>query len=145
MISAITIHYKYDAHNKEGKIIYNDIRTINYKYDTYDKRLTVSNNLNQSISIDNIDKMDVNEIGCEIAVAALLPDEIDELGAPVSVIEDYIISGFIKNKDINNIHNSIFLRNYDGSIDLMLVDNRTISLPLCGSEYFELNLHERLK
>lgn len=141
------VKYVYDVYDEEGvTILRRDERIITYSYEMYAKKLTVSNNLDQSISINDVDKMDINDIGCEIALKALLPDEIDELGAPISFIEDYIIKNFIKNKDTSNINNAVFEVNYvpDFVMKLTLNNGKTIIFPQNGSEYFEFNFEAQL-
>jgi len=141
------IKYVYDVYDEEGEnVLRREQRIITYQYEIYAKKLTVSNDLNQSIIINDIDKMDINDIGCEIAMKALLPDEIDELGAPISFIEDYVIKNFIKNKDTSKINNAIFEVNYEPEfiMKLTLNNGKEIIFPQNGSAYFEFNFEEQL-
>ena len=61
--------------------------------------------LDDSYHLDNIDDQDT-DIGCKTCY--LLPDEINDLGAHIPTLENYLVDKFVSGGDLSLINNSTF-------------------------------------
>ena len=96
----INITFCYPEYDDEGtKIVAQRKINIKYDYNITSKKLIVSVNGKKPLIIKHIDKMNFNDMSCMIC--DLLPDDINDLGAPISLIEDFIFNGFLENS--NNV------------------------------------------
>lgn len=141
----ITITYDYPEYDKDGeKVIAHRQCRVKYEYDPKFKSLTVSTS-NNSVKINGIDHLNFEDIG--ITIADILPDDINDLGAPIALIEDTILNGFINNTpDADILNNSVFILNYDPEYEMkmQLSSGKIIKFPETGSAFFGLSLKDLL-
>ena len=127
------------------KFVYGENSTVaNYQFNSESKTLVVKIG-DKSVIIKNMDKEDFNDISCEIA--NIMPDEINDLGASISMLENFVFVGFIENdSSLALINNSVFIVEYttdeeaEENVYMTLASNKIIKFPTTGSEYFNTTL-----
>lgn len=134
------------------KFVYGEDSTVaNYQFNSESKTLVVKIG-DKSVVVKNMDKEDFNDISCEIA--NIMPDEINDLGASISMLENFIFVGFIENdSNLSLINNSVFIVEYttdeeteetEENVYMKLSSNKIIKFPTTGSEYFNKTLKDLL-
>ena len=99
----------------------------------------------ESARIGNVaENFDYDEIFPDIC--EVLPDEINDIGAPYESLEILIINSFVLNKVniLTKLNNSTFIEDEEG-YRIELSNGKVINFPSTGSEYFNFNLEEHLK
>lgn len=114
---------------------------VKYEFNFLSKDLKVSVEGGDSVSISGIDKKDM---WCDVRVkmCETLPENLNNIGAPLDLIESFILDKFLKDSaDVLKLNDSVF----DGdSFHLTLNSGKIIKLPTSGSSYFDLSLDRLL-
>ena len=131
---------KYDEENDEYT---NEPRVciVTYKFTPSTKNLVVSVEGGNSVTIDKMDERDLLD-DVSIKICGILPKTLNNIGAPISLIESFILDEFLKDSPgVDKLNNSVF---DEDEFELTLSSGKVISLPTTGSSYFDLSLDRLL-
>ncbi len=147
MAHSIKITYKYLHDDEECELANSgdeipkicEETVVQYSFDPNNNDLKVSNDV-ASILLNDITTQDFNDMSCELC--PVYPDYINDLGAPIALIESFIFSEFPKvNSQIMLLDNAdIIVDDESPKIKIILASGKESSFPNTGSEYFDLNL-----
>lgn len=146
VIKVIKVTFQYPEYDNEGNnVIANRECVVKYEFELISKRLTVSIEGQNSITINGFDLYDLDDVSTEIS--SILPDDIVKLGAPISLIENFILGEFLRRSDIvHRLNNTVFTVCYEPEhqTKMILSCGKVLTFPTTGSEYFNLTLEQLL-
>ena len=138
----IKITFQYPEYEGENVIADREC-IVKYEFDSVHNKLTVSVEGQDSVMVDKFDDLD----HVSIQICSILPDDINDLGEPITLIEHFIINGLLKGSgSVNLLNNSIFTIIYEPTFrtTMTLSSGKVLNFPMSGSEYLDMTMNQLL-
>jgi hypothetical protein len=129
----VKITYQYSA---------KEVCVVRYIFNPSSKDLTVAVEGGNSVLVNGIDKRDMwGDV--RIKMCEVIPEALNGIGAPIDLIESFILDKFLGgSEDVNKLNDAIF---NEKTFQLTLNSGKVIKLPTSGFAYFDLSLDRLLQ